>query len=402
MGRLTTTIRALGLVAGLGLLGSGCASTLSSAQLAYDDGEYEDAESLYKQTLTEGDEVESEIAREELFELYMEQAKEAKGKGKRQEEHYRKALTLQPGNGEAREGLAHALVALFRHDEALQIVKDGVDSQTCKGCERMYAVMLIRRADNQATAENWAGAEADYAAATSFLPDPAVELALARARMKLGKVDDAAASLKSIAPKIGVESVGLRGQFLEGRRDVVLACLGAEKVALADELLYVAPEGVSGAEQLGLVVEVAMEFSRLGKPAEALSRMLAVVAAADAGRLRLTDTRKAELRDRVADLLAARAALSLANGDTAGARSDIDEALKLRPSNTRAQLQNVLLLAGEGKLSAGKVQLTKVDKKIVGRVQVDAILRAMEVSTLLEAGRTADAARELEAARGID
>ncbi|MEM6990803.1 MAG: tetratricopeptide repeat protein, partial [Myxococcota bacterium] len=146
MGRLTSAMRAFGLIAGLAFAPA-CSNTLAQAQLAYDNGEYEEAETLYKQTMEEGDEVDTEIAREELFDLHMEQAKEAKGKAKRQEEHYRKALTLQPGDGEAREGLAHALVALYRHDEALQIVQDGVDSNTCKGCQRMLAVVLIERAD---------------------------------------------------------------------------------------------------------------------------------------------------------------------------------------------------------------------------------------------------------------
>lgn len=402
MGRVMLRSAALTLVLAAGLLTGGCANTLSEAQLAYDNGDYETAEDLYKQTMAEGDEVDAEIAKEELFEMHMEQAKELKGKAKRQEEHYRKALTLDPSSGEAREGLAQSLVALYRHDEALQIIKDGLGTGTCKGCERMYAVMLIQRADNQAAAENWAGAEADYAAACEYLPDPAVELSLARAQLAQAKIDDAAKTLTKTAPMISVDSAGLRQLYLELRRAVVLALLAEDKADQADELLDVAPQGVSGEEQLGLSIEVAMEFSRLGKPAEALSRMQALVGAADAGRLRISDSRKAELRDRVADLLAARAALSLANGDLPGARVDIDEALKMRPTNPRAQLQNVLLLAGEGKVSAAKLQLGKVDNKVVGRSQVDAILRAAEVQGLVEAGRIADAQRELDAAKAID
>lgn len=400
--RFGRTLLRLGLLAGLAVAAPACSNTLSQAQLAYDNGEYDEAEALYKQALTEGDEVDAEIAREELFEMHMEQAQELKGKAKRQEVHFRKALELQPENGDAREGLARSLVSLYRHDEALVIVQQGVDSNTCKACQRMLAVMLIQRADNQAAAENWAGAETDYTAAMKFLPDPAVGLALARAKLALAKLEEAAAVLQTAAPMIGVDSVGIRTSFLEIRRAIVLACLAAEKTELADSLMDIAPAGVSGEEQLGLSMEVAMEFSRLGKPADALSRMQALVGAAEGGRLRVTDARKAELRDRVADLLASRAAMSLANGDTAGARQDIDEALKMRPTSTRAQLQNVLLLAGEGKVSAGKLQLSKVDKKVVGRTQVDAILRAMEAVKLLESGRTDDAARELAAAKKID
>ena len=402
MGRVILRPFTLSLVLAAGLLAAGCSNTLSQAQLAYDNGDYATAEDLYKQTIQEGDEVDAEIAKEELFEMHMQQAKELKGKGKQQEEHYRKALTLDPSSGEAREGLAQALVALYRHDEALQIVQDGLGSGTCKGCERMYAVMLIQRADNQAASENWAGAEADYRAACEYLPDPAVELSLARAQLAQAKVDEASETLRKTAPMISVDSAGLRQLFLELRRAVVLALLAEDKAAAADELLDVAPQGVSGEEQLGLSIEVAMEFSRLGQPAEALSRMQALVGAADAGRLRISDARKAELRDRVADLLAARAALSLANGDLSGARVDIDDALKLRPTNSRAQLQNVLLLAAEGKVSAAKVKLGKVDKKVVGRSQVDAILRAAEVKNLVAAGRVADARRELDAAKAID
>lgn len=379
-----------------------CANTLSDAQLAYDNGEYEQAEALYKQAIEEGDSVDAEIAREELFELHMEQAKASRGKGKQQEVHYRKALALDPASGEAREGLARALVALYRHDDALAVVQEGVATGTCNGCQSMYARMLIQRADNQAEAGNWQGARDDYVAAVKVLPNPAVEMALARTQLELGKLDEAAASLKSAAPKIGVDAVGQRAQFLEVRRMVVLAALAADKIEFADDLLDIAPDGVSGAEQLGLAVEVAMEFSRLGKPADALSRMQSVVAAADEGRLRIGDARKAELRDQVADLLAARAAMSLAHGDVVGARTDINEALRLRPANTRARLQNVLLLAGEGSVAKGRAELGEIDKAIVGRTQIDAILHAVAAIAHMDAGKGAEGKREIEAAKAID
>ena len=402
MGGVTRAGRALGLALGLTVGLPACSNTLSDAQIAYDAGEYEEAERLYNQTIAEGKEVDQEIAREELFEMHLEQGAELKKKPKQSEEHFRKALALDAASAEAREGLAHALIALYRHDEALTVVMEGVKRGDCKPCERMYAVIVLQRADNEANAADWEGAERDYAEAFALLPDAAVALALGRARLNLGNIDGTVEVLRRAAPMIGADSADQRATFLELRRLTVLACIEKEKIDLADELLDLAPIGVTGEEQLGLAIEVAMEFSRVGKPAEALSRMQALVGAADQGKMQITEARRVELRDRVADLLASRAAMSLANGDTAGARTDIDDALKLRPTNTRAQLQNVLLLAGEGKLSAGKAQLAKVDAKVVGRTQVDAILRAMEVDKLLADGRTPDAARELDAARAID
>lgn len=396
-------VRRLGLAAGLALaamLGGGCASTLKDAQAAYNLEEYDDAVDLYLETMETGKEDEQEVAREELYELHMELAeKYKKGRAKEAERHYRDALELRPNSSEAREGLARVLMLLYRHDEALQVVYEGAANGTCKPCGRLYAVMLIQRGDNRMANQDWAGAEADYAAALTVLPDPAIMVQVVRARMATGNNDGAVEMLRQTVDLIGAADTGMRQQFLELRRAAVLKALEEEKTELADSLLDLAPEGVGGEEQLGLAIEVALEFRRLGKPEAALSRMEALVALADAGKLQVGEARKAELRDHVAVLYAARGAMRLEEGDIGAATADIDAALAMRPDNQIALLQKVILLSYSGQAGEARERFGKVDKKAIGREEVDAILYAHAVEQALAKDDFDDAKRNLSKAK---
>lgn len=379
----------------------GCVSTLDQARTAWDDGagSYEDAETYYKQTIAKGG-TDADIARAELLELNVLLAQDLhKKKPKQAELHYRNVLELDPDNEEAREGLARLLMTQYRHDEALEVVQEGVKRKTCRGCGRLLAVLLTSRADNRMTAGDAAGAEADYAAAMEIIPDSTTALALVRARLAQKNYKAAAEGLSAAVELIGPADVGQRTRFLELRREVVLLALVGNDVELADTLLDLAPTGVGPAEQLGLATEVAMRFSALGKPDDALARMQAIVQQIDAGKLVIAPAKADEVRDSVADLLAARAIQRLSEGDQASAKSDIADALKMRPANSNVQLLEVLLLAGSDQMSSAKAKLAKVDAKARGKKEVGALLEVMNVGDLVAGGKVGEAKAAVDRAK---
>lgn len=380
---------------------AGCVSVLDQARVAWDDGagSFEDAEVYYKEAIAKGGD-EGDVAKAELLELNLLLAQDLhKKKPKQAETHYRNAVELDPDSEDAREGLARLLMTQYRHDEALEVAQVGVQRGTCKGCSRLLAVLLTSRADNRMANGDAAGAQADYSAAMKIIPDANVGLALVSAHLAQKSHAGAADALRASVEMIGHDDVGQRGRFLELRRDVVLLTLDAGDVDLADEMLDLAPTGVGASEQLGLAMEVAMRFSALGKPDDALARMRALVAAVDNGTLRIPEARADELRDRVADLLGARAIQRLSEGDEVAAKDDIAEALKLRPANSNVQLLQVLLLAGSGEMSTARTKLAKVDGKAKGKAEVGALLEVMNVGDLVAAGKLGDAKAAVDRAK---
>jgi hypothetical protein len=219
------------------------------------------------------------------------------------------------------------------------------------------------------------------------------------ARVAQKNVKGAAESLSTAAELIGRDDVGQRARFLELRRDVVLLALDASDVELADQMLDLAPTGVGASEQLGLATEVAMRFSALGKPDDALARMQAIVEQIDSGKLRIPPARAEEVRDSVADLLAARAIQRLSEGDQASAKADIADALKMRPANANVQLLEVVLLAASDQVGTAKTKLAKVDDKARGKKEVGALLEVMNVDDLVASGKVAEAKAAVDRAK---
>jgi Tfp pilus assembly protein PilF len=380
---------------------AGCVSALDQARTSWDDGagSYEDAEVYYKEAIAKGG-ADADVARAELLELNVLLAQDLhKKKPKQAELHYRNVLELDPDHEVAREGLARLLMTQYRHDEALEVVQAGVKRKTCRGCGRLLAVLLTSRADNRLASGDAPGAEADYAAAMEIIPDSNTALALVGARVAQKNHKGAAEGLATAAELIGRDDVGQRTRFLELRREVVLLALDASDVELADNLLDLAPTGVGASEQLGLAAEVAMRFSALGKPDDALARMQAIVQQIDAGKLRIPQARADEVRDRVADLLGARAIQRLSEGDRVSAKADIADALKMRPANSNVQLLEVLLVAGSGELAAARNKLGKVDAKARGKKEVGALLEVIEVDDLVAAGKLAEAKAAVDRAK---
>ncbi|MEM7158931.1 MAG: tetratricopeptide repeat protein [Myxococcota bacterium] len=371
------------------LMGAACATPLDKARIAWSEGEGEftEAEPFYEEAVA-ADDNESEIAREEFFEIHMDlAAANKKEHPKEAEQHYRAALKLDPASAEARTGLIRLLMTLYRYEEAFALANEGTNSGDCPGCKRLLAVMLIQSGDQRSETEDWPSAEAAYAAAMDMLPDASVALGLTRARVAQGKVEPAVQSLSMAAEMIDQNDIEGRRRFLELRRALVLAALEATNPDLADKALDVAPKGVGAQEQLGLAVEVAMQLTKVGKADEALSRMQALAQAAEQGRLRVSDEQKGELLIRVALLFGARANQKLANGDAEGASADLEEAHKLIPGEPTITMQKAIVYGAEGNIKKAREEMTKVNRKTPGYRTVDAVLYAMEADKLIEQGK---------------
>lgn len=380
------------LCAGL-LLALGCATPLDKGRTAWADGagDWAEAEPFYKEAVAKQND-ESEVASEELYEIYMQlAAANKKDKPKRAEEQYRAALELQPGSAEARTGLIRLLMTLYRYEEAFALANEGATSGKCPGCKRLLAVMLIEGGDQRAEASDWPGAEASYAAAMDLLPDASIALGLTRARIGQKKPVEAAESLKAAAAMIDQDDVQGRQRFLDLRKDLVTVALETGQAELADHVLDVAPKGVGSTEQLGLMIDVSMQLTAAGKADEALARMQALALAASEGKLALSDEQKADLLVRVALVFGARANQRLAAGDAAAASADLDEALKLVPGEPTITMQKALVFATQGDLTAARAEMGKLPRKTPGYRQADSILYALEVDKAVAAGKIAAA-----------
>lgn len=380
---------------------SGCSSALKDAREAWADGkgDFDESERLYKQAMK--DPRVDELAREELAAIYLErgEAMVKRSKYKEGERMFRGALELEPNNEDAMAGLARCLREMYRFDEALVVARKGMESGECRPCRRLVAVLLIRRGDQYAAENKWAEAEADYVEAYKIIPDAGVGLAIVRARYAKRDLDGAANALRQAVSLINASDVNNRTQYLELQRVVVLLALEEGKADLADELLDLAPTGITGQEQLGAAMEVAVELGKQGKPDVALARLMALVQLAGEGKIQIAPEQLDELRDKVATLHASRASLRLGEGDIDGAAKDLDEAVSLRPDDASFKLQRVLITAGRGNLNKARTELDQIGSNVDGYNEVTAILYALEVDRLVKAGNVAGAKAELDKAK---
>ncbi|MBV1862383.1 MAG: hypothetical protein KUG77_28440 [Nannocystaceae bacterium] len=380
---------------------AGCSTPLDDARLAWADGEgdLDNADAKYREAMNDADL--GDLASEELRDIYLELGKAADkgGKAINAEKYFRKAVELDPSSADAYSGLVGALQDLYKYPEALEMAEKGYKNADCRNCHRQTAVLLIGRGDAFMQESRWAEAEVDYVKALDIIPDAAVWLAVVRARYAQKDLAGSAKALKSVTELVMQNDLENRRQYLEMRRAVVLLALEQGDAPLADELLDLAPVGVEPEEQVGLAMEVAMEFNRLGKPDQALARLMAIVDAAAGGKLKLTPERLDQIRDQVATIYATRAKIRLSKGDTAGADADIKEALGMRPGKSSLQLQEVLLLAGKSKLGDARSKLAKVETSAKGHKEVTAILAALAAIEYVEAGKLDAAKTELNLAK---
>lgn len=380
---------------------AGCSTPLDDARLAWADGEgdLDNADAKYREAMNDADL--GDLATEELRDIYLELGKAADKDGKaiNAEKYFRKAVELDPTNADAYSGLVGALQDLYKLPEALEMAEKGYKEADCRNCHRQTAVLLIGRGDAFMAESRWAEAEVDYGKALEIIPDAAIWLAVVRARYAQKDLAGSAKGLKSVTELVMQNDLENRRQYLEMRRAVVLLALEQGDVPLADELLDLAPVGVEPEEQVGLAMEVAMEFNRLGKPDQALARLMAIVDAAAGGKLKLTPERLDQIRDQVATIYATRAKLRLEKGDTAGADADIKEALGMRPGKSSLQLQEVLLLAGKNKLADARSKLSKVETSAKGHKEVTAILAALRAIEYVGGGKLDAAKTEVDLAK---
>lgn len=399
--RTRTGLVHLLLVTALGVgSAAGCSNSLDKARTAWADGEgdFEEAEPLYKEAIAQPKTTDE--AKAELAAIYCQMARPLiKGKAKQADALYAKALEIDPGNEEALEGRARALMARQMPDKALEIIEPAAAKGDCRACKRLLAVLLIDRGDRWAHAGYLEQAEADYDRSLKIIPNATVALQVAKIRISRKNTDGAAAALEPATVLIGPADTSAREHFLEMRKQVVLMALAEDKPELADKLLDLAPTGVGADEQAALALEVAGEARRLGKPDAAIERLEGMVEANNQGKLKVSAQRKADMFDKLIALYVGRSSAKLAKGDVAGSDADLARALEIRPGDPLLQLQRVLTAAGSGDLTKAQGALDTIDAKTQGYNQVFAILASMRVHELVKAGRIEAARVELAKAK---
>lgn len=381
----------------------GCANQIDQAREAWAEGQgdFTETEELYREALTKPRL--AETAKGELFEVYITTAKnEAKqGKYKRAADHYRLALELKSGDLSALEGLARMLRELYKYDEALEYAQEGIKRGCGVGCRRLRAALLVQRADQFTQQNQWDEAERDYTEALTVIPDGMTALGLVRCRYAQQDLDGSIASLKQARDLIGPEDVQAQQHYLELRRVVVVLALSQGKAEIADDLLDLIPEGVPIEAQIGLSVDVALDFTKAGKADMALERLTELVQAAAEGKIVLNDQQRELLRVRVAELYAARAGQRVSEGDLSQADADIGRARALAPELPSLALQQVLLHLVLDRLDEAKQSLEEVPESAEGYDQVSAIVIAREVERLVQKGKIEDARAQLKDAQAM-
>lgn len=377
----------------------GCSSPLDKARSAWSDGEgdLEEAEPLYEEAIE--DEKTSKEAKTELAAIYVQQALENKDRFKVADDFYKRALKLDPSNEEALVGRARVMMARGQPDDAYELIRKQGESGKCRGCRRLLTVLLVDRGDRYFGAQMWAEAENDYGNSMAIIPNAAVALAIVRCRLARKAISEAADGLAPAADLIGVADIDLRKQFLELRRVIVLAVLDSDKPERADALLDLAPTGVGAEEQLELAIEVAYELKKRGKSEIALDRLETLVEFAEAGKLKVSPERLADLRERVALLHIATSADLLSKGKVDEADEALKRALQLRPGDPSLQLQRVLTIAGKSKVTEAEAALAKIDAGTGGYAEVSAILATVRFHEAISAGKLDVAKSELDKAK---
>jgi len=380
----------------------GCASSLEEARRAEQavPPDYEGAQAHYREAMERP--TQAAAARRELGTMLRARARDASQRDDHESASafYAEALEVDPADTAAGEGLARALAELGRTDAALQAAERAI-ARGCTSCERLRAALWIRRGNERAQQGQWPQAEQDYVAAMEVLPDASLSLALVRCHYAQRDLDGAVAALRHAQALLGPQDVRNQQHFLELRRAVALLALHQQRIPLADELLDAIPQGVAVEDQIGLALEVSLEFQRAGYPELGVRRLSRLHAAAQAGEIQLDEAEQVELRERLAALYGDLALQRGRAGDLEAAGQVLAEGLALEPRNPGLLLRAALLDLARGDRDGASARLAEVDRGAEGYREVAAIVAAWRAVADVEGGRVRPARASLEQAQAL-
>lgn len=382
-----------------GVLG-GCVSPLERARDAWDggQGDFAAAEVAYAEALVQR-RFETQ-ARAELLDLYLTQAdvETRLGHQDRANELYQSALRIEPQSVEAMVGRARVLLSLNQFDQGLSTI-DMAIGYGCTTCATIKAALLEGRGDLRLAAERWQDAEGDYLRAFALVSKPSTMMAIVRARYAQRKLDEAIDGLMQARELIEPHQTELQSRYLQLRRAIVLLAIERRQVALADQLMDLAPNGVPVEIELELALEVADELNDAGHPNIALSRIEPLL---DGRREHgLNASQMGEVRQLAASLYVTRARQNVSLREFEAADRDLERAAALQPDADWLVLQRVVLQIGGGEFKSATALLNTVSPHTEGHGQVTALLLARKAQLAIQAGKIQRGGAFLDAAREL-
>lgn len=298
------------------------------------------------------------------------------------EANYREALALDPGNEQARTGLARLLLKRGFTQEANELLA----AKDCTACGRLVSMMKLQSAEATFAAGDVMNARAQYQAAFAEGKDPLAALGMVRTYLAPGFVDleQAKASLEAASKLIAGGQVEAETQFQALRVQLLEAAAAAHNTEMIEQLFKVKTYILQEEPEFDLRFRISQSQYRHGDSDAAIERITTML---ETSGQYIEPTKREVWNAALVVMYGARAAQYLEAGDPVGAAKDIAAGLKIDPANTRLKLQQVLAIA------ANRLELafTEIDKVPNGKdkTEVQAILYAQKTLEELDAGKMA-------------
>ena len=330
-------------------LASGCATYVAKARGARDARDYAKAEQLYRQSMEKDKEaIDRELARKELVELLIEQAKRrAKENPPAAIDLYREAIELLPSDEAAKDGLGRLFASLGRVDEAIAVL-GGDTYGKCDLCERYLAVLLVARGKGFEGGKKYDLALADFRRAFELFPDPSTAFAAARVQRALGDEAAAAAAVEAAVPLIRPDDAQAQAAFVKIREEAVIRAAIDGDVALAERYLRMFPPGSGGDPWYSLQLKVASERLRQKDRLGAIAQIEPLLG--DDHRQGVSEARRAEFVRFLIRVYTLEGTSLLREGKAAEADASFARASELGPDDDGVKLLRALAIAGRGEV----------------------------------------------------
>jgi thioredoxin-like negative regulator of GroEL len=384
------------LVLAAALSGSiGCAGSLDRAQDALAIGDEAQAEVHLRKAIKSSA---TQTEAKQLLAVMLAKRGEglAASEPRQAENLFTEALELDPKNEPARLGLAKLLMkrGFMADARELLAVKD------CRGCGRLSAMMLQDDAKKALAAGEIEIARVAFQQAFDVGGDPLDALGLAQTYLVEDPPDfvKVKALLQAAAPLIGRGQLEAENLFRTVRTQFLLAAAAARLDELIDVGFGIRTEELRDEPEFDLRFKIAQEQFRKGDFDPAIERLWNLLESA--GQY-LEPTQREVMGAALVIMYSSRAAAHLRAGDPAGAAKDIANARKIDGDNSRLKLQQVLAIAGNGRVQLAFETLQNDAVPGKDADQVKTILYTQQVFEALEAGNLAKAESYLASAEAL-
>lgn len=386
--RLTPRLAPLGFALALST-SLGCAGSLNRAQESLAVGDEAQAEVHLRKAINQSA-TQEEASRLLSVMLAKRGESVAASEPRPAENLFTEALELDPSNEQARLGLARLLMKRGFMADARELLA----SKDCRNCGRLIAIMLHDQAVNALAAGEVATAQAAFQEAFDVGGDPLDALGLAGTHLAgtPPDLDKVQALLEAAAPLIARGQAEAENEFRQLRTKFLLAAAASRQDERVELGFAIRTEELREEPEFDLRFKVANEQFRNGDSDPAIARLRSLL---ENSSQYLEDTQREIMGAALVTMYSARAAQFLQAGDPAGAARDIADARKIDGDNNRLKLQQILAIAGNGRvqLAFDTLQNDAIPGK--DRDQVKAILYTLLAHEQLAAGSIPRAAAHI-------